>query len=102
MTDAEKTSISNTLFQQLEDMKERKQKQMQEEAMDDRALLDVNRELQERARQVETVRRKKAQKEAEYLKQQMEEKRQRDKELKDLYANKVAGEFFSQFGSSHR
>lgn len=102
MTDAEKASISNTLFHQVEEKKERTQRHLQEEAMDDRNLLDVNRELQERARQVEIVRRQKAQREAEYLKQQMEEKKQRDKELKDLYANKVAGEYFSQFGSSHR
>ncbi len=36
------------------------------------------------------------------LKRQTEEKAARDQALADLYANKIAPEFFTQFGTSHR
>lgn len=36
------------------------------------------------------------------LKKQMEEKQARDSQLKSLYRNAVAPEFFTQFGTSHR
>lgn len=39
---------------------------------------------------------------SEILKKQQEEKAERDKHLASLYRNKMAPEFFTQFGTSHR
>ena len=37
-----------------------------------------------------------------YLQKQAQEKAERDAKLKDTYANTIAPEYFSQFGTSHR
>jgi len=50
----------------------------------------------------EDFRRKQAAAAAEELERQMAEKVARDAQLKELYANKVDDNFFSQFGTSHR
>lgn len=102
MTAAEKNTINSTLFSQVETNKQRKQDEIRQKSMEDRMILDQNSQLLERVRRVEAHRLEQAKRDANFLQEQMEEKRKRDNDLKNLYANKIAGEFFSQFGTSHR
>ncbi|GMH34129.1 hypothetical protein BSKO_01963 [Bryopsis sp. KO-2023] len=102
MTDAETESIRDTLFRQVEEKKAKRQKELEEYVQESRMQHDVVRELHERARCVEDFRKEKARMEADYLRRQMEEKKQRDRAMHELYANQVAGEYFTQFGTSHR
>jgi hypothetical protein len=54
------------------------------------------------AARVDDFKRQQLARAAEVLRKQQEEKTVRDKALNDLYANKVAPEYFLQFGTSHR
>lgn len=102
MSDAEKKAILDTQLAQMEENKARRAAKEQEEAMYARGQLDVKRALDEQARRVEDFRKTQMDRASDVLKKQMAEKEARDKANADLYRNKIAPDFFQQFGTSHR
>lgn len=102
MSEAEKKAILDTQLQQMEEAKARREQEQAEELMYARTQNDIFRQLNEQARRVDDFKKNQAVKAAEMLQKQNAEKQDRDKYNKDLYTNKLAPEFFGQFGTSHR
>jgi cell division septum initiation protein DivIVA len=76
--------------------------QAAEEAQYARMQRDINSAMHSQAASVEDFRRQQATRAAETLRRQAEEKAVRDRETAELYSNRIAPEFFTQFGTSHR
>mmetsp|Transcript_39826 Transcript_39826/g.88539 ORF Transcript_39826/g.88539 Transcript_39826/m.88539 type:complete len:368 (-) Transcript_39826:472-1575(-) len=102
MTEAERKAVLDAQLAQMEENKARRAAQQLEEAMYARTQHDIQRAMAEQARQVDDFRKNQMAKAQDVLKKQMEEKANRDKDLKDLYQNQIHDSFFQQFGTSHR
>lgn len=76
--------------------------QAAEEAAYARTQADILRAMDAQAARVDEFKKQQLARAADVLKRQAEEKGVRDKALSDLYANKIAPEYFLQFGTSHR
>lgn len=102
MTETERQAILRTQMEQIQEHRRRLQQQKEEEDHYVKMQKDVLTSLHEQLLGVDKFKQKQARQAADFLQQQAEEKRQRDKELKELYSNAIAPEFFQQFGTSHR
>lgn len=93
----------------MEDLERQAQEKQQAEAEAARSKLEEDARQLEMARQVELAhaeasirRRRNAVRVAEYVKNQAEEKKDRDEKMRQVYANQIDDGFFTQFGTSHR
>ncbi|KAG2450209.1 hypothetical protein HYH02_000310 [Chlamydomonas schloesseri] len=102
MTETEKKAILDAQLAQMEEKKARRAQEQLENMMYARTQHDIQRALQEQAQRVDEFKKAQMARAAEILKKQQEEKADRDKHLASLYRNKMAPEFFTQFGTSHR
>jgi len=102
MTDTERRAILATQLAQMEENKARAAAQAAEEAAYARTQADILRAMDAQAARVDEFKKQQLARAADVLKRQAEEKGVRDKALSDLYANKIAPEYFLQFGTSHR
>eukprot|EP00798_Chlamydomonas_sp_ICE-L_P013944 gene13944-19880_t len=102
MSEAEKQAILDTQLAQMEENKARKAAKDLEEQMFSKLQVDVNRAMNEQARRVDDFKKIQMDRASEVLKKQMAEKEARDKGQNDLYRNKIAPDYFTQFGTSHR
>ena len=102
MTETEKQAILDTQLAQMEELKARREAKRLEELTYARSQFDIMRALDEQGRRVEDFKKQQLDRAAEVLKKQMAEKAERDKDLSTLYKNKIAPEYFLQFGTSHR
>ena len=102
MTPTERKAILDEQFRQTEEMKLKRQAELAREAGWARTALDVDNALREKQRMADDFRKQQADQRLQFLRAQAEEKRLRDIKLTDTYANKIAPEYFSQFGMSHR
>jgi hypothetical protein len=102
MNDDEKRSILETQFKQVEDSKDRRQKELAREAEWARVALATDKAIKEQQRQADDFRRRQELDRLAFLKAQRAEKEARDARLNDVYANKATGAYFAQFGTSHR
>ncbi len=102
MTDAERKAILATQLAQMEEKKARLAAQAAEEAAYARTQADILRAMDAQAQRVDEFKRQQLARAANVLKAQREEKQVRDKATAELYTNKIAPEYFLQFGTSHR
>lgn len=102
MTEAERQAILATQLAQMEEKKARMAAQAAEDAAYARTQADILRAMDAQACRVDDFKKQQLAKAAGVLRAQREEKQVRDKARDDLYANKVAPEYFLQFGTSHR
>ncbi|KAL6749955.1 coiled-coil protein associated with protofilament ribbons [Haematococcus lacustris] len=102
MSEAEKQAILATQLAQMEEKKARDAAREAEDAQYARNQNDILRAMDAQAARVDDFKRQQLAKAADVLRKQTEEKTARDKALSELYANKIAPEFFQQFGTSHR
>mmetsp|Transcript_10904 Transcript_10904/g.18922 ORF Transcript_10904/g.18922 Transcript_10904/m.18922 type:complete len:368 (+) Transcript_10904:113-1216(+) len=102
MSEAEKQAILATQLAQMEEKKARLAAEAAEEQRYARTQADILRAMDAQAIRVDDFRQQQVSRAAEVLRKQREEKQARDAGLKELYANKVAPEYFMQFGTSHR
>lgn len=102
MSEAEKKAILDTQLAQMEENKARRAAKELEEQMFSKLQLDVKRALDEQARRVDDFKKTQLERAQDVLKKQMAEKEARDKSNADLYRNKIAPDYFTQFGTSHR
>lgn len=102
MTEAEKKAVLDAQLAQMEEAKAKRAAQQAEEAFYARTQHDISRALAAQARTVDDFKKAQAQRAQDFLKKQMEDKEQRDKEQADLYRNKIDDSYFLQFGTSHR
>ncbi|KAJ9526128.1 hypothetical protein QJQ45_009591 [Haematococcus lacustris] len=102
MSEAEKQAILATQLAQMEEKKARDAAREAEDAQYARNQNGILRAMDAQAARVDDFKRQQLAKAADVLRKQTEEKAARDKALSELYANKIAPEFFQQFGTSHR
>ncbi|KAJ9504974.1 hypothetical protein QJQ45_030463 [Haematococcus lacustris] len=102
MSEAEKQAILATQLAQMEEKKARDAAREAEDAQYARNQNGILRAMDAQAARVDDFKRQQLAKAADVLRKQTEEKTARDKALSELYANKIAPEFFQQFGTSHR
>ncbi|KAF5829712.1 RIB43A-domain-containing protein [Dunaliella salina] len=102
MSKTERQAVLATQLAQMEERKAKQAAQAAEESQYARTQRDILNAMHSQASRVEEFKRQQAVKAAEVLKRQTEEKAARDQSLNELYSNKIAPEFFSQFGTSHR
>lgn len=102
MSELEKRAVLEQQLAQMEEKRARKQAQEAQEAAYARTQHAVLKELDEQVRKAEDFRRQQAVRSAGILQQQQQEKQQRQQQMNELYANKIAPEYFMQWGTSHR
>lgn len=67
-----------------------------------RMALHTDKSIKEQQRQADLFKKQQALNRREFLKAQEQEKIARDEKMNQVYANAVTGEYFSQWGTSHR
>ena len=87
---------------QVEELKAKRQAAVAAEALWARTSQDTDAAVRERQRLADDFRRQQAAAQLAFQQEQAAAKRARDAALNETYANKIAPEFFSQFGTSHR
>lgn len=87
---------------QVEELKAKRRAAVAAEAQWARTAQDTDAAVRERQRAADDFRKQQAAAQLAFQQQQVEAKQARDAALNETYANKVAPEFFSQFGTSHR
>mmetsp|Transcript_9223 Transcript_9223/g.17301 ORF Transcript_9223/g.17301 Transcript_9223/m.17301 type:complete len:368 (-) Transcript_9223:329-1432(-) len=102
MTAAERQAIADTRLAQIEEKRARDAQASLEEASYARTQNSIFRALNEQAQRADDFRKQQAQKVQEILTKQADEKKERDAKINDMYRNKIAPEFFQQFGTSMR
>lgn len=102
MSVAQRQAIIDEQFRQLEELKAKRRAERMTEACWARTALEVDCALKEQQRMADGFRKQQAAERLAFLQAQAEEKRLRDAKLDNTYANKIAPEYFSQFGTSHR
>lgn len=102
MSVMQRQAILDEQFRQLEELKTKRRAERVKEACWARTALEVDGALKEQQRMADDFRKKQAKERLAFLHAQAEEKRQRDEKMNGTYANKIAPEYFAQFGSSHR
>lgn len=87
---------------QLEELKAKRQAMAQREAEWARKAFETDTAIRELQRKADDFRKQQAAEQLAFQTKQAEEKKARDAKLAETYANKVAPEYFAQFGTSHR
>lgn len=102
MSETEKRAILETQLRQMAEAKAKRAAEAAAAADHARKQAAINKAMLEQAARVEQFKREQASNLADRLKAQMEEKRSSDRARDELYAGKIAPEYFGQFGTSHR
>jgi hypothetical protein len=102
MTSTEKRAILEQQFQQVEEKKRIRREELEREANWARLAFQTDKIITEQQRLADDFRKHQEADRLAFLKQQAQEKQERDARLRETYENKVAPEYFSQFGTSHR
>lgn len=87
---------------QVEESKAKRQAELAREAQWARSVMATDAAVREQQRRADDFRKAQAAARAAFLREQASEKAARDARLAETYANKLAPEYFSQFGTSHR
>lgn len=87
---------------QVEEVKAKRRAERDREAAWARTAADTDKAMREQERAAAAFRNAQAAERLAFLQKQAAEKAARDAKRNETYANKIAPEFFSQFGTSHR
>lgn len=102
MTEAERQAVLATQLAQMEEKKARLAAEAAADAAYARSQNDILHAMNAQAARVDEFKKQQLARAADVLRKQAEEKAVRDKATAELYANKIAPEYFLQFGTSHR
>jgi RIB43A len=86
----------------VEELKAKRQEARAREAQWARMTMDTDAAIKEQQRRADDFRKAQAAARLAFLQRQAAEKAERDAKLAETYQNKIAPEYFSQFGTSHR